>query len=287
MEVTGHDSTVQIEQFESLCIPNKGRGLAEKATRQRRPHSRSLSPLASAQSVPLNPPQLDQLVSRIALYPDPLLAQTLTASTFWTEVPDAAGWADQHNNLTGDALAHAIQSDHLQWDPSVLGLVPFPSVLDMMARDPAWTQQLGNAVLSQRPEVMDAVQRMRQQARSYGYLTPNSYVNVVETGGFVEIRPVNPAVFYVPYYDPVVVFARPRPGFVVGTAVRFGPAVTISATFGRWGWWTGPAFYWPAHTIVIGGHPWERGWVNRGVYVHPYAHPWIRPVGPRVEIHRR
>ena len=93
-----------------------------------------LSPLASAQSVPLNPPQLDQLVSRIALYPDPLLAQTLTASTFWTEVPDAAGWADQHNNLTGDALAHAIQNDHLQWDPSVLGLLPFPSVLDMMAR---------------------------------------------------------------------------------------------------------------------------------------------------------
>ena len=246
-----------------------------------------LSPLASAQSVPLNPPQLDQLVSRIALYPDPLLAQTLTASTYWTEVPDAAGWADQHNNLTGDALAHAIQTDHLQWDPSVLGLLPFPSVLDMMAQDPAWTQQLGNAVLSQRPEVMDAVQRMRQQARSYGYLAPNSYVNVVETGGFIEIRPLNPAVFYVPYYDPVVVFARPRPGFVVGTAVRFGPAVTISATFGTWGWWTGPAFYWPAHTIVIGGHPWERGWVNRGVYVHPYAHPWVRPVGPRVEIHRR
>jgi hypothetical protein len=159
-------------------------------------------------------------------------------------------------------------------------------VLDMMARDPAWTQQLGNAVLSQRPEVMDAVQRMRQQARSYGYLVPNSYVNVVETGGFIEIRPLNPAVFYVPYYDPVVVFARPRPGFVVSTAVRFGPAVTISATFGTWGWWTGPAFYWPAHTIVIGGHPWERGWVNRGVYVHPYAHPWVRPVGPRVEIHR-
>jgi Protein of unknown function (DUF3300) len=246
-----------------------------------------LCPLALAQSVPLNPPQLDQLVSRIALYPDPLLAQTLTASTFWNEIPDAAGWADQHNNLTGDPLAHAIQTDHLQWDPSILGLLPFPSVLDMMAQDPAWTQQLGNAVLSQRPEVMDAVQRMRQQARSYGYLAPNNYVNVVETGGYIEIRPLNPAVFYVPYYDPVVVFTRPRPGFVVGTAVRFGPAVTISATFGTWGWWTGPAFYWPAHTIVIGGHPWERGWVNRGVYVHPYAHPWVRPVGPRVEIHHR
>jgi hypothetical protein len=156
----------------------------------------------------------------------------------------------------------------------------------MMARDPAWTQQLGNAVLTQHPEVMDAVQRMRHQARNYGYLVPNSYVNVVDTGGYLEILPLNPAVFYVPFYDPVVVFARPRLGFVVGTAIRFGPATTISATFRTWGWWTGPAFFWPAHTIIVGGHPWERGWVNRGVYVHPYAHPWIRPVGPRVEIHR-
>jgi hypothetical protein len=169
--------------------------------------------------------------------------------------------------------------------PSVLGLLPFPSVLDMMARDPAWTLRLGNAVLNQRPEVMDAVQRMRRQARNYGYLVPNSYVNVVDTGGYLEILPLNPAVFYVPYYDPVVVFARPRPGFVVGTAIRFGPAVTISTTFGTRGWWTGPAFFWPAHTIVIGWHPWERGWVNRGIYVHPYAHPWVRPLGPRVEIH--
>jgi hypothetical protein len=246
-----------------------------------------VTPMVSAQAVPLTPPQLDQLVSRIALYPDPLLAQTLTASTFWGEIPEAATWADQHTYLTGDTLAHAIQDDHLQWDPSVLGLLPFPSVLDMMARDPAWTEQLGNAVLTQRPEVMDAVQRMRREARNYGYLVPNGYVNVVDTGGYIEILPLTPGLFYVPYYDPVVVFARPRPGFVVGTAIRFGPAVTISATFGTWGWWTGPAFFWPAHTIVIGGHPWERVWGNRVTYVHPYSHPWVRPVGPRVEVHHR
>jgi hypothetical protein len=66
---------------------------------------------------------------------------------------------------------------------------------------------------------------------------------VVDRGGYLEILPLNPAMFYVPYYDPVVVFTRPRPGFVVGTAIRFGSAVTISATFGKWGWWTGPAFF--------------------------------------------
>src|SRR6267154_3018231 len=78
---------------------------------------------------------------------------------------------------------------------------------------------------------MDAVQRMRREAGNYGYLVANGYVNVVETGGHIEILPLKPAVFYVPYYDPVVVFARPRPGFVVGTAIRFGPAVTISGHF--------------------------------------------------------
>lgn len=243
-------------------------------------------PLAgTAQGSLLPPPQLDNLVQRIALYPDPLLAQVLTASTYWDQLPEAAAWADQHSYLKGDALAAAVQADHLQWDPSILGLLPFPSVLDMMARDPAWTEQLGDAVLNQRPEVMDAVQRMRQQARSYGYLVPNGYVNVVDTGGYIQILPLNPGLIYVPYYDPFVVFAPPRPGFVVGTAIHFGPVVTIGATFNSWGWWFGSGFVWPAHTILIDRHPWVRVWGTRVGYVHPYAHPWVRPVGPRVEIH--
>jgi hypothetical protein len=241
---------------------------------------------AFAQSAPMAPPQLDQLVARIALYPDPLLAQILTASTYWTEIPDAASWADQHSYLKGDAMASAIQADHLQWDPSILGLLPFPSVLDMMARDQAWTEQLGNAVLNQRPEVMDAVQRMRRQARQYGYLAPNGYVNIVDSGGYIEVLPLNPAVIYVPSYDPYVVFAPPRPGVVVTTAIRFGPAITIGATFGTWGWWIGSGFVWPEHTILIDHRPWVRVWGNRVGYVHPYAHPWVRPIGPRLEVHR-
>ena len=241
---------------------------------------------APAQPAPLAPPQLDQLVARIALYPDPLLAQILTASTYWTEIPEAAAWADQHSYLKGNALAEAIQTDHLQWDPSVLALLPFPSVLDMMARDPAWTQQLGNAVLTQDAEVMDAVQRMRQRARSYGYLAPNSYINVIATGGDIQILPVDPNVVYVPYYDPLVVFAPPRPGFAIAGAIHFGPGITIGAAFGGWGWWLGSGFAWPSHTILIDRRPWDRVWVNRSGYIHPYVHPWVRPVGPRVEVHR-
>jgi hypothetical protein len=240
---------------------------------------------ATAQGPLLSPPQLDHLVQRIALYPDPLLAQVLTASTYWDQIPAAAAWADQHSYLNGDALAAAIQADRLPWDPSVLGLLPFPSVLDMMAHDPAWTEQLGDTVLNQRPEVMDAVQRMRQQARSYGYLVPNGYVNVVDTGGYIQILPLNPGLIYVPYYDPFVVFAPPRPGFVVATAIQFGPVVTIGATFNSWGWWFGSGFVWPAHTILIDRHPWVRAWGTRVGYVHPYARPWVRPIGPRIEVH--
>src|ERR1700728_2812676 len=174
----------------------------------------------SAPPGPLTENQLENLVSRIALYPDPLLAQILTACTYRNEIPEAAAWADEHSNLKGEALANAIREDNLQWDPSVLALLPFPSVLDMMAKDPAWIEQLSNAVLVQRGDVMDAVQRLRKQARKYGYLQTNPYCNVVETDGYVEILPVNAAYIYVPYYDPFVVFGPPAPGFVVGGAIR-------------------------------------------------------------------
>jgi hypothetical protein len=238
---------------------------------------------------PMPPEQIDGLVQRIALYPDPLLAQILTASTFGNEIPDAAGWANQHRYLTGDALAHAISDDRLPWDPSVLALLPFPSVLDMMARDMGWTQALGNAVLGQRPEVMDAVQRERERARQYGYLQNNAYERVVGGPGEIQIVPVDPAFLYVPVYNPYVVFAPPRPGVFVGGAIGFGPRIVIGASFAPFGWgavgWGGVALGWRTHDILINNHPWVRTFANRSVYVHPYATPYRRPEGPRVERH--
>src|ERR1700682_2951491 len=182
----------------------------------------SLSAHAQPMPVRLSPDQLDQLVARIALYPDPLLAQVMTASTYWNEIPEAAAWADQHSYLKGDALARVMQNAHLQWDPSMLALLPFPSVLDMMARDPAWTEQLGNAVLTQSGDVMDAIQRMRRKAEEYGYLQTNPYLNVVSTPDYIEILPTNPDVMYVPQYDPVIVFSRPANGLVIGGTIRWG-----------------------------------------------------------------
>ena len=170
------------------------------------------------------PQELDELVTPYALYPDPLLAQVLTASTFSYQIPYADGWARAHAYLMGDGLARAISDDNLPWDPSVIALLPTPGVLDTMAGDMARTQELGNAVLADRGAVMDAVQDQRQKAYNYGYLRTNQYERVVTAGpGDIEILPVNPQTIYVPYYDPNIVYFRPgERDFMSGARFRSG-----------------------------------------------------------------
>ena len=222
------------------------------------------------------PPQLEQLVSRIALYPDPLVAQILAGATYPEQIPDAARWADQHHYLSGQSLANAIQGDQLPWDPSVQALLPFPSVLEMMASDMNWTTDLGNAFLSQERDVMDAVQRERRRARDYGYLRSNGQI-IVGGGPYITIMPVNPAYVVVPYYDPRVVYYAPRPGFVVGGAIRFGYGISIGGFFRPWGWGY-DRFDWGGHSVFINNERWGRNWDNRGEYFHPYAN--VHRYGP-------
>jgi len=232
---------------------------------------------------PMLPPvQLDNLVSRVALYPDSLLAQIFAAATYSDQITDAAHWADQHAYLKGDALANAIREDQLPWDPSVIALLPFPGVLDMMAGDMGWTSQIGNAFLNQQQDVMDAVQHERHKAYDYGYLRTNQQL-IVTPGPYITIAPVNPAFYYVPVYDPFIVFAAPRPGFFVGGAIHFGVGITIGAAFAPWGWGHA-SFVWPSHGVIINGHQWARTWVNRRTYVHPYTVPRYAPER-RVERH--
>src|SRR5438874_6171979 len=89
--------------------------------------------------------QLDSLVAPIALYSDPLLAQTLAASTYPLEIFQLDQWMDRNKNLTGKALADAVAKQ--PWDPSVQGLVEFPDVVQRMAGNVQWTSDLGNAFL--------------------------------------------------------------------------------------------------------------------------------------------
>jgi hypothetical protein len=236
-----------------------------------------------------SPERLDQLVSRVALYPDSLLGQVLAAATYPDQIPDAARWADEHHYLTGQALADAIQADQLPWDPSVQALLPFPSVLDMMASDMNWTTDLGNAFLAQQQDVMDAVQRERREARDYGYLRSNRQI-IVGAGPYITIAPVNPGFIVVPYYDPAIVFFRPRPGFFVGGAIRFGYGVTIGGFFRPWGWGYN-RFDWDRHEVIINNSPWRRDWRERREYVHPYPevhrYPREERAPERHELHER
>jgi len=225
---------------------------------------------ANGQPPLLPPQQLDQMVASIALYPDGLLAHVLTAATFYPQVPEAAGWANQHAYLKGDALARAIREDNLPWDVSVLALLPFPQVLSQMAQYMQWTQQLGDAVLAQRGDVMDAIQRLRARANQEGYFRDPEFVRYeqvqVEGPGLIEILPVGPA-YYVPYYNPQIFFVPRRPGFY--GVFSFGPAVSLGVGFAPWGWGSGAfGFGWHEHAIIVGGNRWDRGWRDR-VVVRP------------------
>lgn len=243
------------------------------------------APLPEAAPVPSYPPQeLDRIVSPIALFPDPLLAQVLAAATYSSDIPEAARWADSHHYMIDGRLTQAIAEDRLPWDPSVQALLPFPSVLETMAGDMPWTEELGNAFLADQVGVMDAVQRLRHEAEQFGYLRSTADITVTN-GPYIEIAPVDPYYIQVPYYDPLVVFAAPRPGFRVGTAVRFRLGVRISDAFEPWGWGGSTHLEWSSHSLIINRTPWERNWANRMTYVHPYTVP--RYEGPKpIEQHQ-
>ena len=154
--------------------------------------------------------EIDALVAPIALYPDTLLAQVLMASTYPLEVVQAERWATEHKSLDGDRLKKEVEKQG--WDNSVKSLVTTPSVLTMMSKKVDWTQKLGDAVLAQQPDVMDAVQRLRSKAYANEKLksTKEQNVTVRPEGNkqVVAIASTDPGTMYVPYYDPAVVYGE-------------------------------------------------------------------------------
>jgi hypothetical protein len=114
------------------------------------------SSAAAADRQLLKPAELDQLVAPIALYPDTLLSEVLMASTYPLEVVQAERWLNANKNLKDNPLKDAV--DKQPWDDSVKSLIATPSVLEMMNSKIDWTQKLGNAVIDQQTDVMDAIQ---------------------------------------------------------------------------------------------------------------------------------
>jgi hypothetical protein len=189
----------------------------------------------SGQGAPLTAEELQQLVAPIALYPDALVAQVLGAATFPDQVDAAAGWLQQNKSLTGSALMTAVNAQ--PWDPSVMALTQFPSVLDNMAKNLSWTSSLGEAYHTQAADVMTAVQALRAKAKAAGNLKSGSQITVVEQSPqVIVIQPTNPQVVYVPTYNPTVVYGTPyvTPGYstaaVATTAVlAFGVGIAVGA----------------------------------------------------------
>jgi hypothetical protein len=199
--------------------------------------------------------QLDSLVAPIALYPDPLLAQCLAASTYPLEIVQAQRWMKENSKLTGEKLTKAAAKQ--SWDASVQAMVAFPQALKLLDDNIQWTTDLGNAFLDQQGDVMDAVQRMRKKAKDGGKLQTSKEqkieVKTVEQKTIIEIQPADPQVIYVPSYQPTVVYGAapvyayppvvyPSAGYVAATAaVSFGVGVMMGAMWsgcchGGYGW---------------------------------------------------
>lgn len=214
------------------------------------------------------PAELDTLVSTIALYPDPLLVQVLAASVHGDEIPGASDWANQHKNLKGQELADRIKLEDLPYDESVQALIPFPTVLATMAQYQVWTDQLGDAVASQKEAVMDAVQRMRNAAYNHGHLQSNEQVKVIKEKTII-IEPVQKEYVYVPVYNPHVVYYVYSNGY---SGLRYRSGVWVGGYYDSWGWGTS-RFEWDTHLIYVHDYRWYH---NRPRPHHPprrYAPP--------------
>jgi hypothetical protein len=228
------------------------------------------TPTPHAQYLQLSYAQEDQLVAPIALYPDALIAQILAAATYSTQVVEADHFVERNGGLPPEQLARMV--DAQPWDPSVKALTAFPSVLANLDRNFDWTTKLGNAYYNQPQDVMSAVQRMRQRAYTAGTLRPTPQETVVYQPAGIVIQPVNPAVVYVPMYNPWVVYGAPIPVYpsyyyvapplppraagsvVVAAAIGFTAGVVVGA-FVHYGWgWGHWGCGWGPHPVIAYNH---------------------------------
>ena len=220
------------------------------------------SETAAPKSDLLKPEELDQLVAPIALYPDPLLAEVLMASAYPLDIVQADRWLRSHKNLKGDQLKAALAKE--DWDDSIKSLAATPDVLAMMSEKLDWTEKLGDAVVDQQPDVMDAIQRLRAKAQANNKLTSTKQqtvkVDQVQGRQIIAIQPTDPDTVYVPYYDPAVVYgAWPYPDYppyywppppYIGYGL-LGAGLAFGAGYALGNWWSGG--YWGGNINWSGG----------------------------------
>jgi hypothetical protein len=258
-------------------------GTLSESPAQTAPPPESGNPTEGA---PQTQKELQALVAPIALYPDSLVAQILTASTFPDQVAIANYWLEQNKNLTGGALMQAV--DKQSWDPSVKALAEFPSVLGNLAKNLTWTSSLGEAYHNQQADVMSAIQTLRAQAKEKGNLKSTSQITVVQQSPqTIVIKPANPQIVYVPQYNPAVVYGYPYvvPSYVAPTyaagdvaaagIIGFGAGIAVGAMMSggccSWGYsswscgWHGTAVVYHGGAYY-GNAGWHGGYYNGGYH---------------------
>ena len=139
--------------------------------------------------------ELEQFVGPIALYPDSLLAIILPASTYPLQIVLAARFLEQ---LETDSTLTPDES----LDDSVIALLNYPLVIQMMNENIQWTWQLGEAVVSQESDVLTAITSFRELAYAAGNLKSDAFQEVSGNDDSIVITQASETVVYVPYYVP-------------------------------------------------------------------------------------
>ncbi len=148
--------------------------------------------------------EIEELIGPIALYPDDLLAIVLPASTYPLQIVEAARFLEA---LEADS---SLQPDE-DWDDSIVALLNYPEVIELLNEDLDWTWRLGEAVVAQQADVIAAIESFRDRAYAAGNLESDDYQIVSHEGSSIQITPVEEDVIYVPYYEPEeVVVYQPR-----------------------------------------------------------------------------
>ena len=204
--------------------------------------------------------ELQDLVGPIALYPDDLLAIVLPASTYPLQLVQAQRFLE---DLEEDP---SLKPDDA-WDDSVIALLNYPEVVELLNEDLDWTWRLGEAVVAQQADVVGAVEGFRERAYAAGNLRSDTHQTVARSDGAIEITPVEDDVIYVPYYEPErVVVYQTRP--VYHYYPRAYPVYYYPYPVG-YAFHSG--FFWGVTTAFT------VGWLSDSVHVYHYSyhgHPY-------------
>ncbi len=225
--------------------------------------------LANEVEQPYTVDQLEVLVGRVALYPDDLLAIVLPAATYPVQVVQAARFLEEYEDN------NSLKSDE-SWDDSIIALLNYPEVVELMNTDLDWTWMLGDAVINQQSDVLEAIQIFRRRAWSAGNLNSDDRQVVSTTDEAIEITPVEKEVIYIPYYQPErVVVYQPAPVYYYYPRAYPlyyypYPAFYSFSSGYFWGVTTAFTFGWPSHRLNVYqpyylGHPYY-GYQYRNSY---------------------